>query len=56
VAGTEIKIIPKASTNMKLQKTNLRLAKKEREKNFSLEQVIILQDFTPLVKFSWYPV
>lgn len=32
MAGTEIKIIPKASTDMKLQKTNLRLARKGSKK------------------------
>lgn len=39
MAGAEIKIIPKASTDMKLQKTNLRLTRKG--SSFCLEQVII---------------
>lgn len=45
VAGTEIKVILKASTDMKLQKTNLRWATKGWRKVSALEQVIIL--FTP---------
>lgn len=47
MAGTEIKLIPKASTDMKLQKTNLRLARKDSRKSSCLEQVMIFQDFTP---------
>lgn len=47
MAGTDIKVIPKASTDMKLQKTNLRLNRKGSKKSFCLEQVIIFSDFTP---------
>lgn len=39
MAGTEIKIIPKASTDLTLQKKNLRKWSKE---TFCLEQVIIV--------------
>lgn len=47
MAGTEKKIIPKVSIDMKLQKTNLRLARKGSKESFCLEQVIIFLGFYP---------